>query len=184
MEEKHEQSREPSNTSAKSKTFSADDFIAKFREKLEEAVRKHPVFCKEIAYLDTSNPVRDLAVSLATLKANNDIMEKAGEHNAAGIVQEEVMEMLLAYLTKKEENLVEEAAQVAVVAFRTVCFALAEWGWEVKGFEPSHGAADGEEKTGKGEPIMGKNIKKGCAGCAKKATAKKAATKKPAKKGC
>ena len=147
MEEKHEQSREPSGTSAKSKTFSADDFIAKFREKLEEAVRKHPVFCKEIAYLDTSNPVRDLAVSLATLKANNDILEKAGEHNAAGIVQEEVMEMLLAYLTKKEENLVEEAAQVAVVAFRTVCFALAEWGWEVKGFEPSHGAADGEEKN-------------------------------------
>ena len=31
---------------------------------------------------------------------------------------------------------------------------------------------------------MGKNIKKGCADCAKKATAKKAATKKPAKKGC
>ena len=147
MEEKHEQSREPSNTSAKSKTFSADDFIAKFREKLEEAVRKHPVFCKEIAYLDTSNPVRDLAVSLATLKANNDILEKAGEHNAAGIVQEEVMEMLLAYLTKKEENLVEEAAQVAVVAFRTACFALAEWGWEVKGFGPSHGAADGEENN-------------------------------------
>ena len=141
MEEKHEQSWEPSNTSAKSKTFSADDFIAKFREKLEEAVRKHPVFCKEIAYVDTLNPVRDLAVSLATLKANNDILEKAGEGNASGIVQEEVMEMLLAYLTKKEENLVEEAAQVAVVAFRTVCFALAERGWEVKGFEPSHGAA-------------------------------------------
>ena len=147
MEEKHEQNREPSGTSAKSKTFSADDFVAKFREKLEEAVRKHPVFCKEIAYVDTLNPVRDLAVSLATLKANNDILEKAGEGNASGIVQEEVMEMLLAYLTKKEENLVEEAAQVAVVAFRTVCFALAEWGWEVKGFEPSHGAADGEEKN-------------------------------------
>ena len=31
---------------------------------------------------------------------------------------------------------------------------------------------------------MGKTIKKGCVGCAKKATAKKAATKKPAKKGC
>lgn len=31
---------------------------------------------------------------------------------------------------------------------------------------------------------MGKTIKKGCAGCAKKVTAKKAATKKPAKKGC
>ena len=31
---------------------------------------------------------------------------------------------------------------------------------------------------------MGKIIKKGCAGCAKKATAKKAAAKKPAKKGC
>ena len=147
MEEKHEQNQAQSSTSAKSKTFSADDFIAKFREKLNEAVRKHPVFCKEIAYLDTSNPVRDLAVSLATLKANNDILEKAGEGNASGIVQEEVMEMLLAYLTKKEENLVEEAAQVAVVAFRTVCFALAEWGWEVKGFEPSHGAADGEEKN-------------------------------------
>ena len=144
MEEKHEQSWEPSGTSAKSKTFSADDFIAKFREKLEEAVRKHPVFCKEIAYVDTLNPVRDLAVSLATLKANNDILEKAGEGNASGIVEEEVMEMLLAYLTKKEENLVEEAAQVAVVAFRTACFALAEWGWEVKGFGPSHGAADGE----------------------------------------
>ena len=147
MEEKHEQSREPSGTSAKSKTFSADDFIAKFREKLEEAVRKHPVFCKEVAYLDTPNPVRNLAVSLATLRANNDTLEKAGEHNAAGIGQEEVMEMLLACLTKKEGNLVEEAAQVAVVAFRTVCFALAEWGWEVKGFEPSHGAADGEEKN-------------------------------------
>ena len=147
MEEKHEQNQAQSSTSAKSKTFSADDFIAKFREKLNEAVRKHPVFCKEIAYLDTSNPVRDLAVSLATLKANNDILEKAGEGNASGIVQEEGMEMLLAYLTKKEENLVEEAAQVAVVAFRTVCFALAEWGWEVKGFEPSHGAADGEEKN-------------------------------------
>lgn len=184
MEEKHDQNREQSGMSAKSKTFSADDFVAKFREKLEEAVRKHPVFCKEIAYLDTSNPVRDLAVSLAMLKANNDILEKAGEHNAAGIVQEEVMEMLLAYLTKKEGNLVDEAAQVAVVAFRTACFALAEWGWEVKGFEPSHGAADGGKTTGKGEPIMGKNIKKGCASCAKKATAKKAATKKPAKKSC
>ena len=147
MEEKHEQNWEPSGTSAKSKTFSADDFVAKFREKLEEAVRKHPVFCKEVAYLDTSNPVRDLAISLATLRANNDILEKAGEHNAAGIIQEEVMEMLLAYLTEKEWNLVEEAAQVAVVAFRTVCFALAERGWEIKGFEPSHGAADGEENN-------------------------------------
>ena len=144
MEEKHEQNREPSSTSARSKTFSADDFVAKFREKLEEAVRKHPVFCKEVAYLDTPNPVRNLAVSLATLRANNDILEKAGEHNAAGIIQEEVMEMLLAYLTKKEGNLVEEAAQVAVVAFRTVCFALAERGWEINGFGPSHGAADCE----------------------------------------
>lgn len=147
MEEKHEQNPAQSSTSARSKTFSADDFIAKFREKLEEAVRKHPVFCKEVAYLDTSDPVRNLAISLATLRANNDILEKAGEGNAAGIVQEEVMEMLLAYLMKKEENLVEEAAQVAVVAFRTVCFALAEWGWEVKGFGPSHGAADREENN-------------------------------------
>lgn len=144
MEEKHEQNREPSSTSARSKTFSADDFVAKFREKLEEAVRKHPVFCKEVAYLDTPNPVRNLAISLATLQANNDILEKAGEHNAAGIIQEEVMEMLLAYLTKKEGNLIEEAAQVATVAFRTACFALAEWGWDVKGFGPSHGAADKE----------------------------------------
>ena len=144
MEEKHEKNREPSSTSVRSKTFSADDFVAKFREKLEEAVRKHPVFCKEVAYLDTSNPVRNLAISLATMRANNDILEKAGEHNAAGIIQEEVMEMLLAYLAKKEGNLVEEAAQVAVVAFRTACFALSEWGWEVKGFGPSHGAADGE----------------------------------------
>ena len=31
---------------------------------------------------------------------------------------------------------------------------------------------------------MGKTIKKGCTGCAKKATVKKAATKKPTKKGC
>ena len=31
---------------------------------------------------------------------------------------------------------------------------------------------------------MGKTIKKGCAGCAKEEMAKKAATKKPAKKGC
>ena len=141
MEEKHEQNPAQSSTSAKSKTFSADNFVAKFLEKLEEAARKHPVFCKEVAYLDTPNPVRNLAISLATLRANNDILEKAGEHNAAGIIQEEVMEMLLAYLTKKEGNLVEEAAQVAVVAFRTVCFALAEWGWEVKGFGLSHGAA-------------------------------------------
>ena len=81
MEESHEQSPAQSGTSAKSKTFSADDFVAKFREKLEEAVRKHPVFCKEVAYLDTSNPVRNLAI------------------------------------------------------------ALAEWGWEVKGFGLSHGAA-------------------------------------------
>lgn len=144
MEEKHEQNPAQSGTSAKSKTFSADDFVEEFREKLEEAVRKHPVFCKEVAYLDTPNPVRNLAISLATLRANNDILEKAGEHNAAGIVQEEVMEMLLAYLTKKEGNLVEEAAQVAVVAFRTACFALAEWGWDVKCFGPSHGAAGGE----------------------------------------
>ena len=144
MEEKHEQNQAQSSTSARSKTFSADDFVEKFREKLEEAVRKHPVFCKEVAYLDTSNPVRNLAISLATLRANNDTLEKAGEHNAAGIIQEEVMEMLLAYFTKKEGNLVEEAVQVAVVAFRTVCFALAERGWEIKGFGPSHGAADGE----------------------------------------
>ena len=141
MEEKHEQNPAQSSTSARSKTFSADDFVAKFREKLEEAVRKHPVFCKEVAYLDTSNPVRNLAIALATLRSNNDILEETGEHNAAGIIQEEVMEMLLAYLMKKEGNLVEEAVQVAVVAFRTVCFALAEWGWEVKGFGLSHGAA-------------------------------------------
>ena len=184
MEEKHEQNPAQSSTSAKSKTFSADDFIAKFREKLEEAVRKHPVFCKEVAYLDTANPVRNLAISLATLRANNDILEKAGEHNAAGIIQEEVMEMLLAYLTKKEGNLVEEAAQVAVVAFRTVCFALAEWGWEIRASGRRTVRRTGKETTSKGEPIMGKTIKKGCAGCAKKAVAKKAATKKPAKKGC
>ena len=141
MEEKHEQNPAQSSTSEKLKTFSADDFVAKFYEKLEEAVRKHPIFCKEVAYLDTPNPVRDLAISLATLRANNDTLEKAGEHNAAGIVQEEVMEMLLSYLMKKEGDLVEEAVQVAVVAFRTVCFALAEWGWEVKGFGLSHGAA-------------------------------------------
>ena len=43
----------------------------------------------------------------------------------------------------------------------------------------------GKETISKeGESIMGKTIKKGCAGCAKKATAKKAATKKPTKKGC
>ena len=144
MEEKHEQNPAQSSTSARSKTFSADDFVAKFYEKLEEAVRKHPIFCKEVAYLDTPYPVQDLAISLATLRANNDVLEKAGEHNASGIIQEEVMEMLLAYLMKKEGNLVEEAVQVAVVAFRTVCFALAEWGWKVKGFGPSHGAADGE----------------------------------------
>ena len=144
MEEKHEQNPAQSSTSAKSKTFSADDFVAKFREKLEEAVRKHPVFCKEVAYLDTSNPVRKLASARATLRANNDILEEAAEHNAAGIIPEEVLEMLLADPMTKEGNLVEEAAQVAVVAFRTACFALAEWGWEVKGFGPSHGAADGE----------------------------------------
>ena len=43
----------------------------------------------------------------------------------------------------------------------------------------------GKETISKeGESIMGKTIKKGCAGCAKKAAVKKASAKKPAKKGC
>lgn len=129
----------------RSRTFSADDFIEAFKEQLAKAIEKHPRFVREFAYIDTENPVRDMAVSLASIKVANDALEKAGEGNAVAIMQEEQMEFVLGYLTKRWANCITEAAQVAAVTFRSLAFALEEAGWKVD-VKPSHGAGEANKK--------------------------------------
>lgn len=105
-----------------SEGFSVERFFEVFREELDRAVREHPTFAKEVAHFDLGD--RELVVSLAQLKAANNLLEKAGEANGMALIQEELYEGALEWKRGRENEFVHEMAQAAVTVYRNIVLGL------------------------------------------------------------
>lgn len=94
------------------------DFLADVEAAIVSAERKHPKVCDDFCVHDLWE-VKD---ELEKTKLRNDANENCNESSFLGVIQEEILEALEAYLQKDYKQCLKELAQVAAVVIRGMDF--------------------------------------------------------------
>ena len=96
--------------------------IEKIKRELENATKKHPLFCH--AYANSEKEY--ISRALASIRSYNEFCEKQGKKIAATILQEEILEAEEAFLSGDFDSCLHELAQCGAVILRMMEFVETE----------------------------------------------------------
>lgn len=99
-----------------------DKHIEKIKRELENATKKHPLFCH--AYSNSEK--EDISHALASIRLYNEFCANQGKQLASTILQEEVFEAEEAFLKGDFDSCLHELSQCGAVILRMMDFVAKE----------------------------------------------------------
>lgn len=94
------------------------EFLADVEASIVSAERKHPKICD----IFNIHELSDISKTLEVIRKRNDADEKHNNSCFWGVIDEEILEAMEAYVQKDYKQCLKELAQVAAVAIRGMDF--------------------------------------------------------------